>query len=104
MALGKPVIGTIGASFEEIIIDGETGFLVPAGSMDALAAKLNEAWVHPRLDEIGRAASKKMEEFVPDRTVQDLLDYYALIQEEYVHRKQVDRPKLFKSGRQASNR
>ena len=104
MALGKPVIGTIGASFEEIIIDGETGFLVPAGSMDALAAKLNEAWVHPRLDEIGRAASKRMEEFVPDRTVQDLLDYYALIQEEYVHRKQVDRPRLFKSGRQASNR
>jgi len=44
MALGKPVVGTRGASFEEMIRDGETGFLVPAGDAGALADTLCSAW------------------------------------------------------------
>ena len=56
MAFGVPVMGTIGASFDEIITDGADGFLVPAGDPAALAGKMIEAWMHPRLPEIGRAA------------------------------------------------
>jgi glycosyltransferase involved in cell wall biosynthesis len=79
MALGKPVIGTIGASFEELISDGETGFLVPLGDAAALAEKIEAAWVHPRLGEIGRAAQCKARELAPERTVRELLTYYQHI-------------------------
>jgi glycosyltransferase involved in cell wall biosynthesis len=76
MALGKPVIGTIGASFDEMLVDGENGFLVPIGDSNALADKIIEAWTHPNLDAIGQAALRKVEELSPERTVQDLLNYY----------------------------
>ncbi len=79
MALGKPVIGTIGASFDELITDGETGFLVPPDNVDALTARINEVWEHPKLDESGQAARNKILEFSPARTVQDLLEYYKEI-------------------------
>ena len=75
MALAKPVVGTRGASFEELIVEGKTGFLVPAGDTDALADKINEAWVNPRLGEIGQAAQGKVEEFSPEHTIQRFLDY-----------------------------
>ena len=75
MSLGKPVIGTRGASFEEVLTDGETGFLVAAGDTDLLAEKISEAWSHPALDEIGQAAERKAREFAPEQTVQELLDY-----------------------------
>jgi glycosyltransferase involved in cell wall biosynthesis len=79
MALAKPVLGTIGASFDEIIVDEETGFLVPAGDVEALAKKIGEAWTHPKLHEIGQAAQFKMQEFSIDQTVQELLKYYQTI-------------------------
>lgn len=79
MALGKPVIGTIGASFDELITDGETGFLVPPNNVDALAARISEVWEHPKLSERGQAAKDKILEFSPARTVQDLLEYYKEI-------------------------
>jgi glycosyltransferase involved in cell wall biosynthesis len=75
MSLGKPVVGTIGASFEEVLSDGETGFLVPAGDADSLAEKINEVWTQPGLDAIGKAAQRKAKEFTPERTVQAFLDY-----------------------------
>ncbi|MBD2519710.1 glycosyltransferase family 4 protein [Nostoc sp. FACHB-973] len=52
MGLGKSIIGTIGASFEELLAEGETGFLVPVGEVNALASKINEVWMHPSLNEI----------------------------------------------------
>jgi glycosyltransferase involved in cell wall biosynthesis len=76
MALGKPVIGTIGASFEEIISDEETGFLVARNNPDELAEKFIYAWTHPRLGEIGAAARQKMQELAPDKALEKLLAYY----------------------------
>jgi glycosyltransferase involved in cell wall biosynthesis len=75
MALGKPVVGTRGASFEEMIRDGETGFLVSAGNADALADTLCAAWREPRLDEIGRAAAAAVQAYAPEETVKAFLDY-----------------------------
>lgn len=37
MATGKPVLGVCSGSIPEVMVDGETGFLVPALSPDALA-------------------------------------------------------------------
>ncbi|HEY0319990.1 MAG TPA: glycosyltransferase family 4 protein [Pyrinomonadaceae bacterium] len=79
MALGKAVIGTSGASFDELISDGETGFLVPPNNVDALAEKIIRAWEYPKLQEIGHAARQKSLEFSPEKTVESLLTYYREI-------------------------
>ena len=75
MALGKPVVGTNGASFEELITEGETGFLVPVDDVNALGEKINDVWTHPSLETIGLAAQRKVQEFTPEQTVQQLLAY-----------------------------
>ncbi|MEA5567044.1 glycosyltransferase family 4 protein [Anabaena sp. UHCC 0399] len=79
MALSKPIIGTVGASFDELLTEGETGFLVPIGEVNTLATKINEVWIHPRLDEIGQAAKLKVQEFAIENTVKELLIYYDRI-------------------------
>ncbi|NJQ98674.1 MAG: glycosyltransferase family 4 protein, partial [Hydrococcus sp. CSU_1_8] len=43
---------------------------------NALADKIIEAWTNPDLEAIGQAALRKTEELSPERTVQDLLNYY----------------------------
>ena len=40
MAAAKPVVGTKVPGLQEIIVDGETGFLVNIGDAEALAEKL----------------------------------------------------------------
>jgi glycosyltransferase involved in cell wall biosynthesis len=77
MGIGKVVIGTRGASFEELITDGVNGFLVGAGEPAALAHKLIAAWEDPRLPEISAAAKQRMRDFAPEQTVTSLLAYYA---------------------------
>jgi glycosyltransferase involved in cell wall biosynthesis len=79
MALGKPIVGTIGASFDEVLEDGKTGFLVQIGDKDALAEKIVSAWHHPNLNQIGEAARCRIEEFAPQRTVKALVQYYERI-------------------------
>lgn len=77
MGLGKVVIGTKDASFEELITDGVNGFLVPANDPDTLGEKMIAAWIDPRLNEMGTAAKERMLEFAPEKTVASLLSYYA---------------------------
>ncbi len=79
MSLGKAVIGTRGASFDELISDEATGFLVSPNSAPALAEKIIYAWTHPKLHDIGQAAQQKMLEFSPEKTVESLLAYYREI-------------------------
>jgi len=76
MGLGKVVIGTTGTSFDELISDGATGFLVAPSNPEALTEKIISVWNHPGLEEIGAAAQKKTLEFSPEKTVATLLDYY----------------------------
>lgn len=82
MALGRPVIGTLGASFDELITDEDTGFLVVSNDANALAEKIVYAWTHARLREIGQAARQKMLEFAPEKAVESLLTYYREILQE----------------------
>ena len=42
MAAGKPVIATDGGATRELVIDGETGFLVPQKSLERLVEKLDD--------------------------------------------------------------
>ena len=79
MGLGRVVIGTTGTSFEELINEGATGFLVSPNNPEALAEKIISAWIHPQLEEMGAAARQKTLEFAPDKTVERLLTYYREI-------------------------
>jgi len=76
MAFGKPVIGTMGASFDEVISDNVNGFLVPPGNSTALANKMIEAWHHPDLDGIGKAARQKIPDFSPETIIPRLMEFY----------------------------
>jgi glycosyltransferase involved in cell wall biosynthesis len=76
MALGKAVLGTTGASFEEMIDDERSGFLVERNNPEALTDKMIHAWSHPRLSEIGIHARARMADFSPDKTMTLLLDFY----------------------------
>ncbi|MFL6257907.1 MAG: glycosyltransferase family 4 protein [Pyrinomonadaceae bacterium] len=76
MGLGKVVVGTAGTSLDELITEGETGFLVPPNDSGALSDALARAWTHPDLTRMGEAARLKMSEFSPERTIPVLLDYY----------------------------
>lgn len=77
MGLGKVVIGTDGASFEELITDGVNGFLVPPGNPHALAGKMIAAWTDERLAAMSAAAKARVLEFAPEKTIPALLSYYA---------------------------
>jgi glycosyltransferase involved in cell wall biosynthesis len=76
MGLGKVVIGTVGTSFDELISDGATGFLVSPDNPEALADKLISAWIDPQLDAMGAAARETTLQFAPEITVETLLAYY----------------------------
>jgi glycosyltransferase involved in cell wall biosynthesis len=92
MALGKPVIGTIGTSFDELITDGETGFLVVPGNVNALSQTIIAAWNHPHLDSIGQAARQRMTEFSPDATVAAVLNLYQEILQAQPMSQRLDTP------------
>jgi glycosyltransferase involved in cell wall biosynthesis len=76
MGLGKAVVGTIGTSLDELIVDNVNGFLVRPGNSEELANKLIAAWAAPNLSEMGERARESMTEFSKEKTVESLLSYY----------------------------
>jgi len=63
-AAGVPVVATAVGGTPEIVVDGETGFLVPAGEPDVLTERigrlLGDAGLRRRLGEAGRARMQAM--------------------------------------------
>ncbi len=78
LALGRPVITTYIAGIPELVIDGKNGWLVPAGSIESLAAAMKEclAAEPARLTEMGRAGreavSRRHSEHIEARKLIDL--------------------------------
>ena len=93
MGLGKVVIGTSGTSFDELIIDGVTGFLVPPADPESLAGKMISVWANPGLATMSATARQRMQEFAPEKTVASLLSYYS----EVLHANGYDRHQNQKS-------
>ncbi len=79
MAAGLPVVGVRGGGVSEIVVDGETGLLVPIDDGAALAAAVarvtaDPAWAHA-LGEAGRA--RAIERYSVEACVASILDVYA---------------------------
>lgn len=78
IALGKVVIGTRGVSFDEIIEDGISGFLVDRNNPEQLAEILKTVWnmSQDELVRMGDEAKKKIEELNPQQKVAELVKYF----------------------------
>jgi glycosyltransferase involved in cell wall biosynthesis len=76
MALAKPVVGTYGTAFEELIRDGHNGFLVAPGDSAALAAKIVLCLERKDLDEIGRNAYQTVLQFDVSVVTAQTVDFY----------------------------
>jgi glycosyltransferase involved in cell wall biosynthesis len=64
MATGVPVVATRSGGPEEIVADGETGFLVPINDAGAMANAIASVVADPELAaSLGRAGRKRAEEF-----------------------------------------
>jgi glycogen synthase len=63
MATGLPVVATRIAGNEELVVDGETGGLVPPEDVDALQATLRSFLLDPRMrEQMGRASRRRVEQ------------------------------------------
>ncbi|MEO8448854.1 MAG: N-acetyl-alpha-D-glucosaminyl L-malate synthase BshA [Gemmatimonadota bacterium] len=70
MACGAPVVGARAGGMPEVIIDGVTGILEPAGSVEAMGRRAVELLRDPaRLAEMSLAATERAKEFAADRIV-----------------------------------
>jgi glycosyltransferase involved in cell wall biosynthesis len=67
MSRGKPVIGTKPGGHTDLIIDGETGLLVPAGDVSALAEAMRTLIADDaRRERLGQAAGVHARQFMPE--------------------------------------
>ena len=82
-AAGVPVVATDAGGTRTVVDDGETGFVVPVGDVDALAERLirlrDDPELRRRLGETG--ASRMRERFSVKRMVDDVDALYATILE-----------------------
>ena len=63
MAMGKPVVATRGGGPLDVVIDGETGFLVEMGNAAALSEAICYFLAHPELQQkMGQAGWKRVNE------------------------------------------
>jgi len=60
MALGRPLVATAGGGVPEIVVDGETGLIVPGGDVDAMAGALRRLLADAALRErFGAAGARR---------------------------------------------
>jgi glycosyltransferase involved in cell wall biosynthesis len=61
MTMARPVVATDVGDLGQVVIDGETGFLVPPGDLEALSDALERVIADPGLAEsLGAAARRRL--------------------------------------------
>ena len=78
MSTGLPVLGSRVSAIPEVVLEGETGLLVPPGDPAALAEGMERLIMEPALRESLQAAGPGMvrERFSLDRMVNETLAIY----------------------------
>ncbi len=67
MSKGKAVIGTTPGGHTDMIVDGETGYLVPPGDVNSLSDAMCNLIENPKLlEQFGKAAKERMKLFTAD--------------------------------------
>jgi len=81
MAMGKVVVGTRGASFEQIIEEGKNGFLCKPYDKNDLLKTIKKVLELSEQDKIkiGNSAKERIMQLDPKITVNKLLEYYKKI-------------------------
>jgi colanic acid/amylovoran biosynthesis glycosyltransferase len=76
MALGRPVVSTFVAGIPELVLDGKTGWLVPAGNVAALTEALRTVLSTPlaELDAMGQAGQARVRQRHGTETELDKLE------------------------------
>lgn len=80
-AAGRPVVATRVGGSAEIVVEGDTGYLVAPGDVDALATRVIELLTDPaRGRELGEHARRRIEEHfsIPRQAAETLAVYEAL--------------------------
>ena len=77
MSLGKIVVGTRGASFDQLIDDGVSGFLCEIDDRKSLLAAVERALATDRAAAIGTRARARIEELRPELAGERLVEAYA---------------------------
>jgi glycogen synthase len=78
MALKRIVIGTEGASFDQLIRHGASGFLVSQSDDEELSSCMEQVWRMDRgeRERIGAEASRSLERLKPENTIKQLVAFY----------------------------
>jgi glycosyltransferase involved in cell wall biosynthesis len=88
MASGRPVIASRAGGLTDMVIDGETGLLVPPGDVDALRQALERLLADaPLRERLGAAAKRKVNEFKASTVLPRIEQLYeSVIAQNYANR------------------
>lgn len=81
MARGKMVVGTRGASFDQLIEEGRSGFLCEIDDRRSLLEAIERALAHPDPGAIGERAKERIETLRPERAGRALVRVYEQVRE-----------------------
>jgi glycosyltransferase involved in cell wall biosynthesis len=78
-AAGKPIVASRIGGLTDVVVDGETGFLIMPGSRDALATAMRRLLANDDLRaKMGEEARRRVKAFRPDAVVPQFEDAYEL--------------------------
>ena len=78
MAAGRPVVASATGGIVDLVVDGVTGLLVPAGDVSALAQAISSVLRDPRAaQQLGTAGRNRAREFTVSAVVERVERMYA---------------------------
>lgn len=91
MACSKPIVATTAGGIPEVVVDGETGFLVPPrdhrAMADAIVKLLKDAELRKKMGQAGLARARR--KFSADRMVQETLKVYKRVGKQPHHEEKI---------------